>query len=411
MVKRLYTSEEIEIMKDMLFKGFSYTEIGEKVNRSRKSVRNKLVNLGYAQPENIPNKDYVYKVDEIVNDSLIIVEKTRSKKGNMRAYIVQSVKYPEAPTYIINERSLMSGCGDGYLLSGGRTFEGNSLYSIEKYRDYLVDVEYAKTIRPTSNIKTLFKCPYCKETKFMTPNKFVNGGLRCQRCSSHSYYPELLFSAVNNTMKLGYVNQQVFDDFKDYRFDFVNYNKRIIVETHGAQHYNKNHKWYRRTAEADVLKRNYCRENNWTLVELDCRKSEFKFIKNNINACEYLPNIKEEDVKHILEYIEYNKRHDVKNIVNLYEEGFSTLYIGEKYKLDNSTIRNILQKNNITLRKPGTKIKCVNTGRVFNTVKEASEWLGKNDKGVIRQNIRGEVKYAHKHPETGERLTWSDVEK
>lgn len=47
-------------------------------------------------------------------------------------------------------------------------------------------------------------------------------------------------------------------------------------------------------------------------------------------------------------------------------------------------------------------IVCIETNEVYGTIKEASEWCH----GNIKAYLRGESKYAGKHPETGEKLHW-----
>lgn len=53
------------------------------------------------------------------------------------------------------------------------------------------------------------------------------------------------------------------------------------------------------------------------------------------------------------------------------------------------------------------KVICLNTGEIFNSIAEASEWV---DKGKSRQNIstccKKKMKSAGKHPETKEPLHW-----
>lgn len=53
------------------------------------------------------------------------------------------------------------------------------------------------------------------------------------------------------------------------------------------------------------------------------------------------------------------------------------------------------------------KVICIETGEVFNTIKEAQEWC----KGNIDQYLRGRSKSAGKHPVTGEKLHWMYYEK
>lgn len=53
------------------------------------------------------------------------------------------------------------------------------------------------------------------------------------------------------------------------------------------------------------------------------------------------------------------------------------------------------------------RIRCINTGDVFNSVKEAGEWGNTNN---IDKQIRGEYKSSGKHPKTGEKLMWEYVD-
>ena len=49
------------------------------------------------------------------------------------------------------------------------------------------------------------------------------------------------------------------------------------------------------------------------------------------------------------------------------------------------------------------KVICLETGQVFNSIKEAKQWIGKGD---IVACLRGRQKSAGLHPETGQRLHW-----
>ena len=53
------------------------------------------------------SKDYLYKVGEVVNETLRIVELTRDKKYNRKSYIVQSLTYPNPKNnYELEETAL-----------------------------------------------------------------------------------------------------------------------------------------------------------------------------------------------------------------------------------------------------------------------------------------------------------------
>ena len=55
------------------------------------------------------------------------------------------------------------------------------------------------------------------------------------------------------------------------------------------------------------------------------------------------------------------------------------------------------------------KVQCIETGEIFDTIKQAGEWchIGHSDISAL---IRGKQKSAGKHPSTGEKLHWKYVE-
>lgn len=59
------------------------------------------------------------------------------------------------------------------------------------------------------------------------------------------------------------------------------------------------------------------------------------------------------------------------------------------------------------------KVKCIETGMIFDTIKQAAEWAN-NGKDSIKSHIsavcKGKRKTSGKHPETGEPLHWCYVE-
>lgn len=225
------------------------------------------------------------------------------------------------------------------------------LYDLLEYREYIVDIEKSKEIMISSREKIKFKCPNCDNIKEMMVTSFVNRGLSCDICSTNISYPELFFLAVNKHFNLKFKYQQT---YVNGRFDFINHDTKVIVEMNGLAHYEEcNIMDYKATLESDNKKRKWAEENGYTLIFIDARKSEFKFIKDNINKEELLPNIHLKDETNILNIIENNKRYDVKNIISMYENGCSLEEIGEFYNTSRSTVASILKKMNIVIRKSG----------------------------------------------------------
>lgn len=60
----------------------------------------------------------------------------------------------------------------------------------------------------------------------------------------------------------------------------------------------------------------------------------------------------------------------------------------------------------------GKKIRCVNTGEIFDNANRAAEWCAGGDRNHIRQvaNHSTKLKTNGKHPITGEKLKWEFVE-
>lgn len=357
--RKMWTEEEISILKELVNLGKSIKEIGNALGRDKQSVNAKMSKMGikskYRKKKMIDT--YIYNIDEIVGEgTLKIIKQIRYGNKRIKGYLVKSMIYSDAPFYEVSEYNLKNGAKCAYSTTPvQRIFEGNSLYSMKEYRKYLVDIEEAKTIAPNSTKPILVKCPNCGKQRSIKPNKLIRRDFPCLNCSKNSYYPEILFNAVNEYMSLNYLSQQTFDDLPGRIFDFVNYEKRIIVETHGEQHYDKTKKWYKSSVLQDKEKREYCKENNWTFLELDCRKSDFNFIIGNINLNEMLPIINKTDEKAILKIMEKNKRYPIKDMVRLYSNGKTTIEIGEIFNISNSTVGKILRNNNVKMRKGGRR--------------------------------------------------------
>lgn len=411
-----WTEKEIEKLLYLADAGFNNSKIAEVLGRTEYSIVSKLKNINYKR-EMVPK--YRYKIGEVVNGNLKIVEQIRVPNGENRigkGYKVQSLSYLDAPVYSIAENNLNKGQSCSYE-AGRRVYESNSLYSIERIRPYIVDIEEAKTISSKSGKEVEFKCPECEQKKSMKPLTLMNQGFSCPKCSISISYPELLFKSVNDYFNKGFIPEQKLPN-SSLRFDFVNYKTKVIVETHGIQHYKDNAFFnHKHTIESDIAKRRYCEKNNWTLIELDCQISEFEYIINNINANELLPNINEEDKEGILKIMEENKRYPIKEIITLYKfSDYSTLEISEKFKMSYGTLRNILKKNGVNLRRMGKvhgskkHVRCVNTGKEFSSALEASKWCGLKQGTSIGYVCNGKRKSAGKHPITGEKLTWEYVD-
>lgn len=344
-------------------------------------------------------KEYLYKVGQYVNVTLKIVKQTRIKSGKStrKGYIVSSVVYPNAPTYEVAESSLKRGDGCAYSgRSPRRVCKENSLWSVKEIRNNIIDENEAKTMVTKSSGKPiLFKCSTynCDITKTMSPNTLLRHGFSCPKCRKTMSYPEKFMIVVNEYFNLGYEYQVTYEHG---RFDFINHETHTVVEMNGLQHYeDKGYMNHKVTKISDSKKRKWCKENGYTLIFIDARKSDFYFIRDSINTCELLPNIKESDEATIMKMIETYSLYDIQEIIILYEfEKLTTYQIGELYNIHANSVSGLLRKNGIKLRdnamKPKKMIRCIETGEIYDSLREASRQLNINSGALYKHlnNIR-----------------------
>ncbi len=335
-------------------------------------------------------KPYLYEVGEIVNETLKIVEQIRVKKTEkytQKGYIVKSLIYPsDKNDYEMTEGNLKAGQGCAYV-AGQRVCPENSLWGVESIRSHIIDINEAKQTTSQSAKPILFKCSTdgCDVTKIIRTDSLVNQGFSCLKCSTHVSYGERLVLSVDEYFDLGLEYQKRLPGLENLIFDFVDYPNKKVYEIQGLQHYKPNDFYggveqFGKQKASDLIKRNYCESIGWTYVAIDARKSDFNFIKDNINACEHLPTIKKEDEKFIMELIERNSKYNVAEIIKLYVvDKLTTYQIGEIYNKSNVTVGNILKRNGIKLidgGKPKCKIRCIETGMIFPSTHQASRETG-----------------------------------
>lgn len=276
----------------------------------------------------------------------------------------------------------------------------SNLYDVVEIRKYIIDIEEAKHTSKSSDKEIKCRCDNCNNIKSIKPRNLIRSGLNCYYCSRNISYPEQFMLAYLKTKNLDFEYQLIFDNAKNLRFDFVNLRNKIIIETHGSQHYDEKCSWYNRTHKSDIAKRKYCKENGYLLIELDCRESTFEFIKNSIEQCEYLPNIESNEHDTMRSIISKNKKYDIEDIIEMYRQGESTENIGLKYNTDRTTIASILKKNGIETNKPGKYKREINYNpeEILNyhrkgyKVKEISRVLGVNVNNIYKTLKKNNLK-------------------
>src|SRR5699024_2272342 len=152
-----WSEEELNDLKQMNENNIPLKTMAKELGRTEYVVQNKLnFSLGILLKNSKKNFNHIYEVGEEVNGMKIIKQiRSSDRRSSIKSYIVESLAFPEAPHYEISESNIRQSKRCAYS-RGIRIFEGNSLYSIERIRNNIIDIEYAKKIAPNhSDIESI----------------------------------------------------------------------------------------------------------------------------------------------------------------------------------------------------------------------------------------------------------------
>ena len=242
--------------------------------------------------------------------------------------------------------------------------------------DLGVSEEDAKKHTPNCSKKIIVKCPYCGKKKRKTPNDIYSlHSIGCT-CGDGTSYPEKILISLLEQVKINYTNEYKpnWSNRKRYDFYFELNKKKYIIEVNGSQHYcDKFGSTLEEQQQNDQYKKELALSNGINYyIELDCRKSDLEWIKNNIinselnNAFDLtkIDWIKCEEFalsNRIKEVCDYWRIH---NEIN--NEDLTTGDLGKEFNLQSQTIRDYLIK--------GAKLKWCN----YNS-KEQNKKIGKRN--------------------------------
>ncbi len=141
-----------------------------------------------------------------------------------------------------------------------------------------------------SNKKLNWKCPDCNEVvKNKSPNDIKNKGLSCKTCGDGMSYPEKFIYTLLNKLQIEFIYDNSFTWSNRKRYDFYIPIFNLIIESHGKQHYGENgfhtlgNKKFEDELANDKHKKELALKNGiMKYIEIDCRLSDFHYIKNNI---------------------------------------------------------------------------------------------------------------------------------
>lgn len=153
----------------------------------------------------------------------------------------------------------------------------------------LVDPEDGHKYTQGSEVKVDWKCSNCEE---LIKNKAIYSvkeqGLNCTACSNNISYPEKVMIALLTHLGIYFEHDKSHEWSDNRRFDFYIPSLNLIIETHGRQHYEQGFstvggRSLREELENDRYKNYIALINNIKdYIVIDCRYSDFEYIKNNI---------------------------------------------------------------------------------------------------------------------------------
>ncbi len=377
------------------------------------------------------NYDYIYQIDDMVKTKigeLRILNKIKIKSGN---HFVKGYEYEcQNDGFIgkITENNLNQGkgcpvCRNKKVLKGV-----NDLWSLNPHianllEDYVDGYIYTNSSNKTTN----WKCPDCNT---IIKNKRINSistyGLSCPKCSDGVSYPEKFIFNILEQLSIEFERQYKFKWSKNKKYDFYIPSLSSIIETHGLQHYEHTGRGrsLQEEQENDKLKEQLAKENGIEhYIVIDCRESDLELIKNSVLNSKLAKLLNLSNINWVKCH-EYACKSRMKEICELWNKVKNIKEISKITKLSTNSIRTYLKKgsniwkwcnynsceeiikNNIKNgERNSKKIVCLNTQKVFNSIKEAQVFY--RIKGHCMTEVcRGERRYYGKDPVTGEPLKW-----
>lgn len=352
------------------------------------------------------SSNYKYSVGEVTPNNHRIIEQKRVR--NRKGYKVQCLL--TEVVYDINEYDLLKITSSKYACNQ-EVYKGNSFNTV--YPDmtkYLINPKEGDLNTYGSGSRVKVKCPHCNYTKETYFYVLGESGMGCPLCKDYMSFPERLAYEYFKLKGIEFIHQY---PLQGKRVDFVmEYEgKQTFTEINGRQHY-ENHGWHDshiHTKASDRFKREYCKKNNINLVEIDASNSNFHFIYNNLGKVfGYLSKGEENELK-----VKLRQREDklASVVVSMYKEGYTWGAIERETGKNHGYLTRVLHNQGLIGKRERLnkkKVKCVTTGKEFNSIKEAVSYYNLPKTCKIGMVCRGQRDYAGNIE--GVKLQWEYIE-
>lgn len=134
-------------------------------------------------------------------------------------------------------------------------------------------------------------CPNCGNIINKQINRVRLFGLSCDACRDGMSFAEKFVYCMLQQLNCEFIYDKTTKWSNNKKYDFYIPSMSIIIETHGAQHYDKEmvfrggkrHRSVEEERENDIYKETLAISNGIKYyIQLDCRKSDLSFIRNSI---------------------------------------------------------------------------------------------------------------------------------
>lgn len=142
------------------------------------------------------------------------------------------------------------------------------------------------------------------------------------------------------------------------------------------------------------------------MLEIDAKYSYIGYILNNLNKL-FNTDVKIDDIRNnVLKCDTFRK-----DVVNKYIDGVSVKNIALEFNIDITTVYKYLNMYNIEANGNKKKVKCNQTGDVFESATLAAKVFDTHASAIVKVCKKdGGLKSAGKHSVTGEKLQWEYVD-
>jgi hypothetical protein len=281
----------------------------------------------------------------------------------------------------------------------------------------IIDDEIKGTIHAYSDQRYYFKCKDCGEIsdKCLSLHQVTNEGYSCKYCSDGISLPEKFVIQLLTYLNIRFSFHKSFKWSQNKIYDFFIPHLKLIIEVHGIQHYEESPRGSRTLKEEqenDQLKMELALSNECNYVIIDCRKSSFKWLKENcIKELSHLFSLS--DINWELIWENCQKSYVTESWA-LWNAGHSISEIAKALNLNQATIRRYLNAGsainkctyNSEEEKEGIKRKviCITTGKTYDSISSAAAEIGSTLKALHRC-CNSRFKRLGK-TESGEKLIW-----